>query len=449
MQKIINKIAIKLADGLNWSWKKALILVKFIALIILTIGKFTLFPIILFTYKRLLFIRLKAKNIQIKELNYLVFIKKYLPGTVIVIIIVAVTTNNIFAQSYSTDEYANRTLLSALIANESDQWSELVEESGPAVAEVAVSSYLEDQGSLQELVINTPFEDIEDNSNTLVSPDESSLVLVNLEDDEVVAEQNPTANKRDDAVEYIVQPGDVIGKIAEKYNVTVNTILWENDLTWNSTIRPGQKLTILPNSGINHEVASGDTVLSIAKKYQTDADKIVETNKLADASDIKIGDLLFIPNGVRPTQVVSSYKPRTSPVSVYSDEEVAPAVDADTGTKLLWPVLSHRITQYYHWGHSGLDIGDKTGNPIYAAEAGKVERSGWSNGYGYNVIINHGNGIKTLYAHASKLLVEVGDTVSRGETIALIGSTGWSTGPHLHMEVRVNEVRKNPLNYIK
>ncbi len=416
---------------------------------LLIIGKFTLFPIILFTYKRLLFIRLKIKNLRIKELNYLLFIKKYLPGAIIVIIVIAVTTNNIFAQSYSTDEYANRTLLSTLISNEQDQWSELIEESGPAGSQAPVSGYLEDQGALQELVINTPFEDVENDTSSGVSPDESSLVLVNVEDTDLIAGQNPGASRRNEAIEHIVQPGEVIGKIAEKYSVSANTILWENDLTWSSTIRPGQKLIILPNSGINHDVKSGDTILSIAKKYQTDADKIVSANKLADASDIKIGDLLFIPNGVRPTQVVSSYKPRPAPISAYSDEEVAPAAEINTGTKLLWPVLSHRITQYYHWGHSGLDIGDKMGNPIYAAESGKVERAGWNNGYGNNVVINHGNGIKTLYGHSSKLLVKVGDTVSRGETIALIGSTGWSTGPHLHLEIRVNEVRQNPLNYIK
>jgi len=413
------------------------------------IGKYTLFPIILFVYKRLLFIKIKLKNLKIKELNYLIFVRKYLPGIIIVIIIIAVTTNNIFAQNYSTDEYANRTLLSTLITDEQEEWSQLIEESGPANNQLASNNYLEDQGTLQELVINSPFEDIEDNSNTSVSPDESSLVLVNIEDSDANTGTSATA-QRTDTIEYTVQSGDVIGVIAEKFGISVNTILWENNLTWNSTIKPGQTLRILPNSGINHQVVSGDTVLSIAKKYQTDADKIVALNKLADASDIKIGDDLFIPDGVKPTQVVSSYKPRVTPVSAYSDEEVAPATVTDTGTKLLWPAGSSRITQYFSWVHTGLDIGDKVGNPIYAAEAGKVETAGWNNsGYGNYVIINHGNGIKTLYAHASKLLVKTGDTVSRGETIALIGSTGRSTGPHLHFEVRVNNSRKNPLNYIK
>ncbi len=409
---------------------------------ILVIGKFTVLPIILFIYKVTLRFKIKTKKINILHLNYIIFIKKYLPALVIIIIIISVSTNNIFAQNYSTEEYANRTLLSSLITSDEEGWSELIEESGPAINQPQVSNYLEDQGNLQEIVINTPFIDTED-STTEISPDSATLVLVNPEDTENLAESDE--GKRAEAIEYIVQSGDVLGHIAEKFNVTVNTILWENDLNWNSTIRPGQKLTILPNSGVNHEIKSGDTVLAIAKKYQTDAEEIVAANKLADSGDIQIGDLLFIPGGVRPTKVVSSYRP---PAPVYSNEKYEDA-PIDTGSKLLWPSNSHTITQYYHWRHHGVDIADNTGTPIYAAEAGKIERSGWSSGYGYNVVINHGNGIKTLYGHASKLLVSKGDSVSRGQTIALVGSTGWSTGPHIHFEVRVNESRKNPLNYIK
>jgi len=405
------------------------------------VGKFTLLPTILFVYRNFLKIKLKLKNFKLSQLNYIIFIRKYVPSALIVIIITVVSTHNILAQGYNSDEYANRTLLSSLISRQEEGWSELIEESGPAIQAPKVSSYLEDQGNLQEVVIKTPFEE---ESGLETNPESGNLAIINPSDAEQLEESGQI--RRSQPIEYVVQPGDVIGKIAEKFGISANTILWENDLTWSSLIKPGQKLTILPNSGINHEVSSGDTVLAIAKKYQTDAKEIIEVNKLADASDIAIGDLLFIPNGVKPTPVVTSYKPK---VSVYSNETYEPAENIDTDTKLLWPLLSKRITQYYHLGHSGLDIGDKTGNPIYAAEAGKVERAGWSKGYGYNVIINHGNGLKTLYGHASKLLVEAGDSVSRGQTIALIGSTGWSTGPHLHLEVQINGAKQNPINYIK
>jgi LysM repeat protein len=403
------------------------------------IGKLFFWPIILPLYRLTLKIKNKYKNLSNNKINYLPFIKKYLPRITILLIIFAVSANNIFAQTFGVDEYANNSLLPSLITPSEEGWSELIEETAIVTNNAPIAkNFTEEQGVLQEMVINTPFA-----AETNTADIDTSLVLLTSESNE----ENTDDINRADAVDYTVQAGDVLGKIAEKFNITVNTLLWENNLTWNSTIRPGQKLTILPNSGINHEVTSGDTVLGIAKKYQTDADKIINTNKLADAGDIKIGDLLFIPNGIKPTQVRSSYTPKAV-TSVYSNEKVASATN-DAGTKLLWPLNSHRITQYYHYGHSGLDVGDKTGNPIYAAEAGKVERSGWSRGYGYNVVINHGNGMKTLYAHASKLLVQTGDSVSRGQTIALIGSTGWSTGPHIHFEVRINEVRKNPLNYIK
>lgn len=434
-------MAIKIADVLVWIGKKIHPLFKWSGFLFIIIGRYTFFPIIIFVYKNILKIKIKTKYIDIRQLNYIVFIKKYLPGSIIVIIIIAVTTNNILASSYTSNEYANRTLLSNLIKNDQEGWSEIIEEYGANLTQPVVSNYLENQGNLQEIAIVSPFE----NNEAANIPSDPSF------DDSLVGmpQQGP-ANNRNQPVEYTVQSGDVLGSIAEKFGISVSTILWENNLTWNSVIRPGQTLTILPNSGINHEVKSGDTVLAVANKYQVSANDIVQANKLASASDIRSGDLLFIPGGVKPTKVVSSYQPRPAPVSVSPNPvDVLPAEVVDTGTKLLWPVKSTRITQYYHWGHSGLDIGDKTGSPIYASEAGRIERSGWSKGYGYNVVINHGNGVQTLYAHASKLLVEAGDAVARGDTIALIGSTGWSTGPHLHMEVRINGVRKNPLNYIK
>lgn len=430
-----------MADSLIWLAGRSRGLFKILGISILVIGKYTAWPFILFGYKNILIIKIKLKKLEFKNKHYLIFIQKYLPGLLIVFIIVAVTTNNIFAQSYSAEEYRNRTLLSSLVASDESQWSEIIEE-GPNTAPQAANNYLDEQGALQELVINTPFQDIDTIDTAGVSPGDSDLALV---DD---LGQGSEAISRSEPIIYTVEAGDVLGSIGQKFNVTVNTILWENNLNWSSTIRPGQKLTILPNSGINHEVKSGDTVLSVAKKYQVDVEKIISANKLADASDINIGDLLFIPDGVKPTQVVSSYQP-AKPANVYAPAPSDSEEPTDTGTKFLWPTNSTRITQYFSWSHSGLDIGNKTGQPIYAAEAGKVERAGWSKGYGYNVVINHGNGIQTLYGHASELYVKTGDTVSRGEVIAAVGSTGWSTGPHVHFEVRVNDARKNPINYIK
>lgn len=445
IKKILAKFALRTADGLFWLHKKILQTIKTMGIGLLLIGKYTILPFIVFGYKNVLRFKIKVKNFDFKKINYLVFIKKYLPKIGFSIILLTVATNTLLAQTYSTDEYANRTLLSTLVSSDEEMWNALIEESGPAVNQPRVNNYLEDQGLLQEIAIDNPLSDQEElSAETGVSPDASSLVAVSPgETGELGGE---TTNLRSAPITYIVQSGDVLSKLAEKFNISMNTILWENKLTWSSTIQPGQKLVILPNSGINYEIKSGDTISSVAKKYQGDINKIIEANGLADASDVHIGDLIFIPDGVKPTAVVSSYKPKLNPIT---NEGELPVASPDTGTKLMWPLLSQRITQYYSWRHHALDVGDKIGNPIYAAEDGKVERAGWATGYGNSIVINHGNGIKTVYGHSSKLLVETGETVSRGQVIALIGSTGWSTGPHLHFEVRVNEVKQNPLNYIK
>ena len=116
---------------------------------------------------------------------------------------------------------------------------------------------------------------------------------------------------------------------------------------------------------------------------------------------------------------------------------------------MAWPTVGARITQYFSWRHVGVDIANKTGTPLYAADAGVVEFAGWATGYGNSIVINHGGGKKTRYGHASKLFVKVGDEVEKGENIAAMGSTGWSTGPHLHFEVMINGAKYNPLNYIR
>lgn len=414
--------------------------------------KILFLPLVLLVYKNIVLLKIKLKNRKIKDGAIVLFIKKYLAGTVISLIIVGTTTSNIFAQNYSTDEYAQRTLLSALVKNDSANWSEIIEEKAPTNRQAQALGYVSNLDTLQEpLATNSTAP----SGGEIIglSADATSLVVMNSEEGSL----DMPAPTRTENIDYLVQAGDTLSGIAEKFDVTVNTILWSNNLTWNSTIKPGAKLVILPSSGIDYEIQKGDNLNTIAKKYQADLDKIIAYNNLASVSDIKAGDLIFLPEGIKPTKVVSSYKaPAVSSKpkvnnddDIFSDESLPPASDLSANTKLLWPTLSHRITQYFSWRHTGLDIGDKVGNPIYATEDGKVERSGWSTGYGYNVIINHGNGLQTLYGHASKLMVKTGETVSRGQVIALIGSTGWSTGPHLHLEVRVNGGRKNPINYIK
>lgn len=259
--------------------------------------------------------------------------------------------------------------------------------------------------------------------------------------------------KTNSAVIYTVKAGDSINRIASAFGIKASTILWENNLTDSSLIRQGQKLTILPEDGINYKIVSGDTLKKIAAKFKVNADDIAKSNDI-DNGHLVIGKLIFVP-GARRTTVASTNYPSSQStnyngVSAIKDIIKPANAKPTVGTKMNWPTVGYRITQYYSWRHTGLDIANKIGTPLYAAEAGTVEKAGWNNGgYGNMVLINHGGGRKTRYAHASKLYVKAGDVVEKGQTIAAMGSTGRSTGPHIHFEVIINGQRVNPLNYIR
>ncbi len=263
-----------------------------------------------------------------------------------------------------------------------------------------------------------------------------------------IVETTITKRPRKEIVTHMVGPGDTISSIAYEYDISVNTVLWENNLYSWSVIRPGDKITILPFSGLIHKVIKGDTLKSISIKYDSENSKILEANKLANASYLQIGQKLLIPNGTKTRTVASPS------VKVYTGFSAVKSVvtkegKTTSGNKMLWPTPGHRITQYYSWRHHGLDIGDKTGTPLYAADTGTIEKIGWGRGYGNNIVIDHGGGKKTRYAHLSKFKVKKGQKIRRGEVIGFMGNTGWSTGPHLHFEVIINGKKYNPLNYIK
>ncbi|MEA2065249.1 MAG: peptidoglycan DD-metalloendopeptidase family protein [Patescibacteria group bacterium] len=245
---------------------------------------------------------------------------------------------------------------------------------------------------------------------------------------------------------YIVQDGDTVFDIAKKYNITANTIIWENSLNRYGFIKPGQKLTILSTTGITYKVKKYDTIGGIAKKYNIKESDIIKANNITSVSTLQINQKLVIP-GAR--QVSSPVRVAVSTISRYTKSAAVKKTSIKSSTRLLWPASCRVITQYYHWGHHGLDIACKKGTPIYASEDGVIRSSGWASGYGKRITINHGSGMRTLYAHLTKIYVSSGQAVNRGDTIGLMGSTGWSTGPHLHFEVIANGVKKNPLSYIK
>jgi murein DD-endopeptidase MepM/ murein hydrolase activator NlpD len=248
---------------------------------------------------------------------------------------------------------------------------------------------------------------------------------------------------------YVVEQGDTLSGIAKKYGISINTILWANDMTARTLLRVGQELTVLPVSGILHKVKKGETIGAIAKKYGTDLEKILAANRVASAEQIQIGELLVVPDG-KPPSVPVAPRPVGQPQDPYRPPAEAPPSMIAEGLDLVWPTDQKRINQYFKWRHAGIDINGSLSNAIYAVDAGIVTTSGWNkSGYGNMILIDHGNGVITRYGHASKLYVKAGDQVLKGQTIAMIGSTGRSTGPHLHFEIYVNSKRRNPLEYIK
>lgn len=378
----------------------------------------------------------------------IVWLNRYVYRMTIGIIIVSTILFNLFGKTLSAEELSSKLLLASMLGGENESIVQIIEEgpltdtgTNPAV------SYLDKDTVLTDEYISGPGGTDTDDENVYATTEGESAIIA-----PIITNPNAITPQRRDTIEtYIIQSGDTIGSIAQEFGISANTVLWQNNLSWNSTIRPGQTISILPVSGVAHTIKSGDTVSSIAKRYQIDPSAIIEFNKLADAADIRIGEILIAPNGIKPTAVAARSAQTRALPDVLRDIFVPSSYTGkETGSRFLWPLLSQHITQYFRLRHTGVDVGDKTGNPIYAAESGKVERAGWSKGgYGYHVIINHGNGVQTLYGHASRLLVNVGDIVTRGQTIALIGSTGRSTGPHLHFEVRINGRVTNPLNYIR
>ncbi|MBI2443994.1 MAG: M23 family metallopeptidase [Candidatus Magasanikbacteria bacterium] len=254
--------------------------------------------------------------------------------------------------------------------------------------------------------------------------------------------------------EYVVEPGDSLSGIAADFNISVSTILWENNLTLRSFIRPGEALRIPPASGVMHTVKRGEKVAQIAKRYGVAAEEIIAFNRLRpDGTDLKIGDRLMIPGGVAPETPALARVARTTP-SLRRVAIPPGAASAPSSRGFIWPAGARLITQYFGWRHRGVDIAGPWQTAIYAAKAGTVEKSqcGWNNGYGCVIIIDHGDGVKTLYGHNSVLLVSVGEYVGAGQTVALMGNTGrvrGRTGIHVHFEVRINGTPVNPFRYVR
>jgi murein DD-endopeptidase MepM/ murein hydrolase activator NlpD len=251
----------------------------------------------------------------------------------------------------------------------------------------------------------------------------------------------PFRTRRDVEIYHVVA-GDTVQGIAAYFGLQPETLMWSNPAIEDTPdlLKIGQEVVILPIDGVYHEVKDGDTLSSIAQKYKVETTAITDVpwNNLAPPNfDITPGMKLIVAGGTKPliTKVVTSYS--------------GPVPSGATGSgQFRWPVLG-RITQDYWSGHRAIDIAVPSGTPVYAADSGYVSFVGWTDvGYGYLVRIDHGNGYETWYAHNTSFAVTLGESVERGQVIAYSGSTGHSTGPHVHFEIRYLGVPQNPRIYL-
>ncbi|MFA5934784.1 MAG: peptidoglycan DD-metalloendopeptidase family protein [Candidatus Paceibacterota bacterium] len=320
----------------------------------------------------------------------------------------------------------------------------------PATTNAGVFSFISD--FISEKVSNNE-EVIEQNFNSQNLPLLQSAVNSNLsgavgggditivDNEALVSESGPTGTLADmsDTVstgqisKYIVRKGDTLSGIANMFGVSTNTIVWANNVN-TKTLKEGQVLVILPVSGTIHTVAKGDTLSSIAKKYKADSEEILQFNNLDSGLILAIGDSIIIPDGEGVIKVSGTTVKKASSQSNPYRGGSGPTYEG----YYMRPVVGGVRTQGIH-GYNGIDIASYIGTPIVAAASGEViisRSSGWNGGYGQYVVISHSNGTQTLYGHLSENYVYDGQSVVKGQAIGLMGSTGKSTGSHLHFEIR-------------
>ena len=258
----------------------------------------------------------------------------------------------------------------------------------------------------------------------------------------VVPHTTISERERLEVITYTVQPNDNIWGIAQGFGLKAETVLWANPSVEKSPdlLSVGQQLIIPPIDGIYYTVQAGDTAEKLAKTYQTSLDKIVSFNGLEEPYTLVTGQKVMLPDGRRKVVPPNYY-----PMTVVGK---APR-GAPTGSgRFAWPTQG-LLSQQYWSGHLGVDIANRSGVPIRAADAGYVVMAGrdtW--GYGNQVVIDHGNGYMSRYAHLTTILVKAGASVEKNQKIGTMGSTGRSTGPHLHFEIIYQGVRRNPQGFL-
>lgn len=275
------------------------------------------------------------------------------------------------------------------------------------------------------------------------------------------------AKPRSDVRTYHVLKGDTVIGIAEKFNLKPSTIFWGNPYTLHDdphALLEGMDINILPVDGVYTEWHEGDGLNTVAEVYGVTPEAIIEypanglsLETIGDYANpnIPAGKWLVVPGGSRSLLTWSApFVTRENPAvaSIYGPGACSSVMDGPVGSgSFIWPSSEHYISGYDYSeasNHRAIDIGGKMGNPIYSADAGVIVYAGWNDwGYGNVVMVDHGNGWQTLYAHLDSYNVQCGYYVGPGDIIGAMGSTGNSSGPHLHYEMRYSGVPQNPNNF--
>lgn len=269
--------------------------------------------------------------------------------------------------------------------------------------------------------------------------DDSLLYMT--QDSSLVSPLNPMGtlssnSNRDRIIIYRVEDGDTPSSIAKSFDISLNTLLWANNLRNPSLIRVGDELVILPVSGVKYEVKKGDTIDSVAKKFKGDRDEILEFNGLAIDGNLAVGTEIIIPDGevASPVSGLSPVLRASSNLPEYIGYYLRPIFGGRNSR------ATKNNPRGIH-GNNGVDLANTCGSPVLSSAPGRVIVAKTYNynvkfGYGNYVVINHSNGTQTLYGHLAKILVASGQAVDRGNAIGLVGSSGNSTGCHVHFEIR-------------
>lgn len=447
------------------------------------IGRVLLRGLVLPIYGLVVSVKLRMNRLAIPARGAVLFFitNRYLLHASIALIAVITIIGNFETSQAHAQDIGQHSLLFAMAT---DQQGEIVEEPVEPMGIVHDANYL-----AHGTVSGIPHVDFDYNEAVdHVLPSLTVPGTIAAAPFEIPGEAQKTPRTKIET--YVVQDGDTISSIAQRFGVNVGTILWNNNLTERQYIRPGDSLTVPPVSGLIITVKKGDTLASLANRYGADAGEIASSNNLDLNETLSLGKTLIVPGGTPPaivqtqTQIAARAQQPSGSASVPSSLVILPSSGKETPTaryigsdgiprnpivtnnapkpadasvasspsnRLIWPTSGHSITQYYGWKHTGVDIDGDYSSPMYAAADGVVEQAGWnSGGYGLMILIDHTQlSIKTRYGHASKLFVKAGDTVKKGQVIAMVGTTGRSTGTHLHFEVYVKGVRTNPLGYIK